>query len=151
MLFPFAFDLAPLLRGLRAAVGDFVYHQGMARHLPYLKTGVEKAKQLRKNMTPAERKLWYDFLRTQKVRWLKQRPIGPYIADFYCASAKLVIEIDGESHFTPEAQAYDAERTQYLEALGLRIIRFSNLEVLHDFAGVCETIGQQSTQTPAEA
>lgn len=105
---------------------------------------------MRQEMTPAERKLWFEYLKDLTPRWRKQRPFGPYIVDFYCPTLKLVIEVDGESHYTLEGQAYDAERTAYLEALGLRIIRFSNLEVLHNFAGVCESIGQQTVQTPAE-
>ncbi|MDX2006338.1 MAG: endonuclease domain-containing protein [Meiothermus sp.] len=121
----------------------------MPRHLPYLKSGVPKAKQLRKNLTPAERKLWFDFLRIHSQRWLKQRPIGPYIADFYCASAKLVVELDGDSHFTPEGRAYDLERTAYLEGLGLHVLRFTNLEVLHNLEGVGQAIEQEVRQRTA--
>lgn len=109
----------------------------MPRHLPYRKTNTPKAQNLRKELTPAERKLWYDFLSKQPVRWLKQRPIGDYIADFYCASAKLVVEVDGGQHFSEEGLAYDAQRTAYLQSLGLRVIRFSNAEVMGNFEGVC--------------
>jgi very-short-patch-repair endonuclease len=114
----------------------------MPRHLPYLKSGVPKAKQLRRNLTPAERRLWYDFLSKSEQRWLKQRPIGPYIADFYCPAATLVVELDGDSHFTPEGRAYDAERTAYLQSLGLHILRFTNLEVYQNLEGVCGSIEQ---------
>lgn len=93
-------------------------------------------------MTPAERRLWYDFLRLQKPRWSRQRPIGSFIPDFYCAKLKLVIEIDGETHMNPEAERYDAERTSRLNELGIRVVRFTNAEVLEDFAGTCGKIGE---------
>jgi len=115
----------------------------MPRNLPYVKSGVEKARRLRKEMTPAERKLWYEFLSKHPKRWLKQRPIGPYIADFYCASTKLVIEVDGQSHFTEEGISYDIERTAHLEGIGIRVLRFSNAEVIGNFEGVCLEIEHQ--------
>ncbi|MCX7602396.1 MAG: endonuclease domain-containing protein [Meiothermus sp.] len=95
----------------------------------------ERARELRRNMTPAERKLW-SVLRGFSVRFRRQRPIGPYIVDFYCAEAGLVIEVDGESHFSQEGRAYDARRDAYLQSLGLRVLRFSNLEVLSNADGV---------------
>lgn len=100
------------------------------------------ARGLRRNMTPAEKKLWH-FLKTLPQPFRRQRPIGPYIVDFYCASAKLVVEIDGESHYTEQGQAYDSERTKYLQNLGLRIIRFANTEVNTHFEGVCLEISRQ--------
>nr|WP_217523364.1 DUF559 domain-containing protein [Pleurocapsa sp. PCC 7327] len=84
-------------------------------YLPYNRNLVERAKQLRKNMTAAEKKLWYGYLRTFKFRVLRQRPISHFIVDFYCPSLKLVIEIDGENHCTNDAQEYDVARTQKLE------------------------------------
>ncbi len=110
------------------------------RYLPYKKKNVAKARELRKSMTPAERKLWYEFLSGFKHRVLKQRPIDGFIADFYIAKLKLVIEIDGEHHSDPKQQVYDAERTNVFEGYGLTVIRFTNYEVMKSFEGVCETI-----------
>jgi very-short-patch-repair endonuclease len=109
-------------------------------HLPYNPNLIDRAKELRKNLTPAEKKLWYDYLRNFKYRVLRQRPIDHFIVDFYCPSLKLVIEVDGDSHFTEEAEAADRERTQQLEDYGIRVIRFTNQEVLKDFASVCNRI-----------
>jgi very-short-patch-repair endonuclease len=80
------------------------------------------------------------FLRELPVRFSRQKPIGDYIADFYCASRLLVIEVDGDSHFTPSGERYDARRTAALEAKGLRVPRFTNLEVMEQFEGVCVRI-----------
>lgn len=91
-------------------------------------------------MTPHERKLWYLFLRHYPVKIYKQRIIGPFIADFYCASAKLVIEIDGSQHYDDDGVAYDAERTAYLESYGLKVIRYSNREIDREFPVVCQQI-----------
>ncbi len=99
-----------------------------------------QAKQLRKNMTPHERKLWYLFLRNYPVKIYKQRIIHSYIVDFYCASAKLVIEIDGSQHYEESGIQYDAKRSAVLEAEGLRVLRFSNREIDRDFSGVCKAI-----------
>ena len=101
---------------------------------------LENARQLRREMTPHERKLWYLFLRKYQVKIYKQRIIGRFIVDFYCASAKLVIEIDGTQHYEPQGMAYDAERSVFLSALGLEVLRFSNRDVDRDFRGVCEQI-----------
>ena len=109
-------------------------------HLPYNRNLVAKAKELRKNMTPAEKKLWHDYLKTFKFRVLRQRPITFFIVDFYCANLKLVIEVDGNSHFTETGMAYDAERTRILEGYGLKVIRFTNDDVLHNFEAVCDHI-----------
>jgi very-short-patch-repair endonuclease len=107
-------------------------------HLPYDRELVPRAKELRKSMTHAEKKIWYGYLRTFKFRVLRQRPIDHFIVDFYCPSLKLVIEIDGDSHFTDEGQAHDEERTQRLESYGLSIVRFTNQQVLREFQNVCE-------------
>ena len=109
-------------------------------HLPYNRDLVAKARELRKNMTPAEKKLWHDYLKTFKFRVLRQRPIASFIGDFYCAALKLVIEVDGNSHFTEAGRAYDVERTRILEGYGLKVIRFTNDEVLHNFEAVCDRI-----------
>ena len=107
--------------------------------LPYNPKLIEKAKKLRKNMTPAESKLW-KFLRTFPLKMWRQKPISHFIVDFYCPKLKLVIEIDGESHFTEEGKAYDRKRTKILESYELRVIRFTNHQVLHDFEDVCQQI-----------
>ena len=103
-------------------------------------TLIPNARNLRKNMTKEERHLWYDFLRDCGVRFRRQEIIGNYIADFYCSSAKLVIELDGSQHYMPEIKEKDSERTHFLESLGFRVMRFSNLDVLQNFEGVCEAI-----------
>ncbi len=102
-------------------------------HLPYNPDLAARAKALRRNPTPAEQKLWAEYLKTLPIRILRQRLINHFIVDFYCATAKLVIEIDGEYHFTAEGQAYNRERTQVLEGYGLKVIRFTNAQVLGDF------------------
>jgi very-short-patch-repair endonuclease len=109
-------------------------------HLPYNAELVARAKELRKNMTIAEKKLWYSYLKFFKFKVLRQRPIDHFIVDFYCPHLKLVIEVDGDSHFTDKGKAYDQERTQILEGYGLTILRFANDQVLQDFQSVCEAI-----------
>ena len=101
---------------------------------------LENARRLRRDMTPHERKLWYLFLRKYPVKIYKQRIIGRFIVDFYCASAKLVIEADGSQHYDPQGMTYDAERSEFLSALGLEVLRFSNRDIDKDFDGVCERI-----------
>ena len=101
------------------------------------------AKQLRRDMSPWELKLWYLFLRRHPVKVYRQRIVGSYIVDFYCASAKLVIELDGSQHYSEAAEAHDKERTQYMEALGLKVLRFSNYDVDRNFIAVCEAIDQE--------
>ena len=101
---------------------------------------LENARELRQNMTPHERKIWYLFLQKYPVKIYKQRIIGPYIVDFYCASAKLVIEIDGSQHFDDEGQLYDTSRSAYLQRLGLHILRCSNADIDYRFEQVCESI-----------
>ncbi len=98
------------------------------------------AKKLRKEMTKEERHLWYDFLRTYPVRFSRQKVLGKYIADFYSAEAKLVIELDGSQHYENENLESDAERTAFLESYGLRVLRIPNNEVSRNFRGVCEYI-----------
>ena len=101
---------------------------------------VPLAKQLRKEMTKEERHLWYDFLRSYPVRFSRQKVLGNYIADFYSAEAKLVIELDGSQHYAPEGLQNDAGRTAFLENYGLRVMRIPNNEVSRNFHGVCEYI-----------
>ena len=95
---------------------------------------------LRKNMTKEERHLWYDFLKDYPIQFRRQYAIGCYVVDFYCHQAKLVVELDGSQHYDPKRQEYDQRRTAYLERQGNKVLRFSNLDVLQQFAGVCEQI-----------
>ncbi len=106
----------------------------------YNKENIPLAKMLRKNMTPWERKLWYDFLRAYPVRFQRQKAIGNYIADFYCAKARLVIELDGGGHYMTEQMERDAHRSEELESMNLTVIRICNLEIDRNFTGVCEYI-----------
>ena len=101
---------------------------------------VPMAKQLRKEMTKEERHLWYDFLRSYPVRFSRQKVLGKYIVDFYCAAAKLVIELDGSQHYEKDSIDKDIVRTEFLENYGLRVIRIPNNEVSKNFDGVCEYI-----------
>ncbi len=101
---------------------------------------VPLAKRLRKDMTKEERHLWYDFLRNYPVRFSRQKILGKYIADFYSAEAQLVIELDGSQHYEDDNLEKDTERTAFLEAYGLTVIRIPNNEISRDFCGVCEYI-----------
>ena len=106
----------------------------------YNKANIPLAKTLRKNMTPWERKLWYNFLRNYPVRFQRQKAIGNYIVDFYCAKARLVIELDGGGHDTAEQKEKDELRTQALESMHLQVVRICNLDIDRNFCGVCESI-----------
>ena len=106
----------------------------------YNKQLLPLARQLRKNMTKEERHLWYDFLRSYSVRFSRQKVLGKYIADFYSAEAKLVIELDGSQHYEEGNIQKDADRTAFLESYGLTVIRIPNNEVNRNFRGVCEYI-----------
>ena len=99
-----------------------------------------RAQVLRKNATPQENKLWYQYLRKYPVQWNRQKPLGGYIVDFYCRRAGLVVELDGSQHFTSDGQAYDAVRTDHLEARGLTVLRFTNTDIDHRFRQVCDSI-----------
>jgi len=98
---------------------------------------------LRKNMTNEERRLWNDYLRGYSVRFIRQKIIGNYIADFYCAKANLVIELDGSQHYEEVGINKDIERTKYLESQGLKVIRIPNNEINYNFRGVCEFIDNE--------
>jgi len=108
--------------------------------IPKDNSQLENARRLRREMTPHERKLWYLFLRKYPVKVYKQRIIGSFIVDFYCAAANLVIELDGSQHYDSQGLAYDSKRTSFLTELGLEVLRFSNREIDRDFRGVCEQI-----------
>ena len=101
------------------------------------------ARELRKNMTKQEKHLWYDFLRNYPVRILRQKVIDSFVADFYCAEAKLVIEVDGSQHFTEDGKQYDYEREQIMRQYGLETIRYTNNEIDRKFSDVCSDIDMQ--------
>ena len=84
---------------------------------------VPLARELRRNMTQEERRLWYDFLRSYPVRFYRQKVLGSCIVDFYCARARLAIELDGSQHAQPDAVLRDAERTAFLQSYGLQVLR----------------------------
>ena len=107
------------------------------------KNRVPFAKQLRKEMTKEERHLWYDFLRQFPVRFLRQKVLGWYIADFYCPQAKLVVELDGSQHYIGNGIETDAQRTKFLEGYGLKVIRIPNNAITQNFQGVCEYIDRE--------
>ena len=107
---------------------------------PYNPALTPRAQELRREATPQENHLWYDFLSTYPFRFLRQRIIGSYIVDFYCHEARLVIEVDGSQHFTKEALEYDQCRTAFLESLQLTVIRFTNRDVDLHFDAVCQMI-----------
>ena len=108
--------------------------------MPYEHKNVSNARRLRKERTPWERKLWYCFLTAYPVRFQRQKPIGKYIVDFYCAGAKLAVELDGGGHYTPEEQQKDKLRTEEIEKYGIKVIRFCNTDVDQNFYEVCSAI-----------
>ena len=108
--------------------------------LPYESKLISRAKELRKNATPQENHLWYDFLKSYPVRFQRQKAISCFIVDFYCHAAKLVIEIDGSQHYTEKGSAHDNARTNALSDYGLLVLRYSNYEINTRFDGVCEQI-----------
>ena len=117
------------------------------------------ARTLRKNMTKEERHLWYDFLKSYPVRFLRQKVIDSYIVDFYCHSASLIIELDGSQHYEEKGLLKDKIRTEIIEQRNLTVIRIPNNEVNRNFEGVCqyidntvkESLRQSSTDTSRES
>ena len=117
----------------------------------YNKSNIPLAKALRKNMTPWERKLWYEFLRNYPFRFQRQKAIGNYIVDFYCAKAQLVIELDGGGHYHPAQAENDCVRTEELKHMNLTVIRICNSDVDRNFRGVCEYIDLAVKQSLPQA
>ena len=109
----------------------------------YNRSNIPLAKELRKNMTPWERKLWYEYLRFYPIRVQRQKAIGNYIVDFYCAKAGIVVELDGGGHYEPDQIQADHVRTQCLEKMGLKVIRICNRDIDLNFSGVCEFLDMQ--------
>ena len=113
------------------------------RRPPYLRYRQDlkvHARKLRRDPTPPERKLWYEFLSMHQEKFVRQKPLGAYIADFYCAEKQLVIEVDGDSHFSDAAKRRDEIRTSALRLRSLRVLRFTNAEVMQQFEAVCGQI-----------
>ena len=101
------------------------------------------SQQLRKEATKEEDHLWYDYLRRYPVQFRRQVPVDRYILDFYCARAKLAVELDGAWHYEGDRPEYDRLRTAYLEqGYGIHVIRFADSELSRDFAGVCTAIDE---------
>ena len=91
-------------------------------------------------MTPQEKHLWYDFLRDYRPQFYRQKPMLTYILDFYCPTARIVVELDGSQHFEEKAQAYDERRTKELINIGIEILRYTNREIEESFESVCTSI-----------
>lgn len=122
---------SPISDGCRRKTREF---------LPRAKVLKPCSRKLRTNATKQEHRLWYGFLRECEPRFTRQRIIGRYIVDFYCHEAALVIEVDGGHHYKPDVMKYDKARTEYLNTLGLQVLRFANNEVDENFEGVCTSI-----------
>ena len=114
---------------------------GKGGYIPYNPNLKEKARENRKNPTPAEKKIWYQVLRNKQFSHLKftrQKPLDEYIVDFYCAELMLAIEIDGDSH--ADQEEYDKRRTARLNELGIEVIRYTNQDVMHNLDGVLDDL-----------
>ncbi len=111
----------------------------MKHYAPYLR---QNARELRKNMTREESRLWYDFLKQLPVTVKRQELIGHYITDFYVPSAKLAIELDGTQHFEEKGLSYDKQRDEFFTRRGITVLRYPNNAVNQNFSGVCEDILQ---------
>lgn len=101
------------------------------------------AQKLRREMTRQEKHLWYDFLKSCPATFRRQKQFGNYIVDFYCASARLIVELDGSQHHDHEAKRHDAERDRYLSGLGLKVLRFANADIDRYFDSVCAAIDRE--------
>jgi very-short-patch-repair endonuclease len=109
-------------------------------HLPYNKIITTAAKKLRNNMTEEEKKLWYQYLRSYPVRFIRQKVIDNCVLDFYCAKCRLGVELDGGQHLSESGRGHDEARTKLLNAYGITIIRFMNNRVRDDFINICREI-----------
>lgn len=113
------------------------------KYLPYNIKLKERARDLRKNCTRAEKKLWKEYLRTHRYKFTRQKPIDNYIVDFYCSELRLVIEVDGVTHLTDSEIVYDKIRTGILESYGLKVIRFWNDDILIGIHFIKEIIDKE--------
>ena len=100
----------------------------------------QNSKNLRKNMTKEEKHLWYDFLKNLPIQFYRQKIVGSYIVDFYCAAEKLAIEVDGSQHYEDAGVIYDKKRDEFLKSNGITVLRYSNADINTRFDGVCEDI-----------
>ena len=118
--------------------------------LPYEKRLKQNSRSLRSNMTDAEQHLWQYLRRKQINGWqfYRQKPLGAYIIDFYCATAQLIVELDGSQHFEVDHQQADQQRDAFLQSLGLRVLRFDNRQVLLETDAVLEVIRQIPPSPP---
>ncbi len=107
------------------------------KHNPKL---THNAKLFRMNMTKEERQLWFGFLRSYPIRFLRQKVIDNYIVDFYCHQARLIIELDGSQHYEEKGLLKDRIRTEKIESRNLKVIRIPNNDVIRNFRGVCDYI-----------
>jgi len=132
---------APFTKG---GLGDFLM-------ISYNKKLKYRSRELRTNMTDAERRLWSKIRRKQIMGrpFYRQKPVGNYIVDFYCPSAKLIIEVDGGHHCQDEHRDYDRGRDDFLRRLGFEVLRFSNLDVLKNIEGVVEKIMEKVEESPS--
>lgn len=96
-----------------------------------------KSRRLRKDMTKQEKHLWYDFLQSYPVKFYRQRSVGNFILDFYCSQAGLAIELDGSQHYSDQGELFDNFRTQIINTYGIKVLRFSNLDIDTNFQGIC--------------
>ena len=117
------------------------------QYIRYRRTLNPRARLLRRDATRAERKLWFEYLSALPQKFTRQKPLGSYIADFYCASVKLVIEVDGDSHYDDGGEERDAARSEALGRLGIRVLRFSNEDVVCRFEAVCDEISKVLCKT----
>ena len=104
---------------------------------------VPLAKTLRKGMTREEKHLWYDFLRSYPIKFIRQKIIGNYIVDFYCPKAILAVELDGSQHYSEKGKQDDAERDAFLTGYGMRVLRITNYEINTNFEGACIEINKR--------
>ena len=111
--------------------------------LPRNTSLLPNARTLRREMTREEKHLWYDFLRNYPVKIYRQRIVGNYILDFYCNAAAIAIELDGSQHYSEDGKIADERRTKWLNEFGIKVIRFSNLDVNKHFEGVCTVIDRE--------
>lgn len=109
----------------------------------YNKKLVKNAQELRKNMTPEEKHLWYDFLKKLPITVHRQKNIGNYIVDFYISRPKLVIELDGAQHYDEKNEQKDIERDAFLASFGITVLRYPNEDIKKHFYEVCCEIAEK--------
>lgn len=122
--------------------------------LPYKVSNTKRARKLRKRMTLAEKKIWSELLRKDKLegfRFLRQKPLDNYIADFYCAELLLVIEIDGKHHLSADAREYDEYRTRVLNGYGIEVVRYTNEQILNHFDEVEQDLKEKVNERKGNA